>query len=58
MRAARSQALNRFYARRRMCELLEARQLAAASPEAQERGKVHKQKARRHRRSRRKLPPP
>jgi len=47
---ARSQALNRFYARRRLCELLEARTLGDQSPEALEREKVRKQKARRRRR--------
>ena len=52
MQKARTQALNRFYARRRMCELLEARALGARSPEAQRQRKLHKQKARRKRRSR------
>ncbi len=52
MQQARSQALNRFYARRRLCELLEARKLGAKSPEAVERAKIHKQKARRRRRAR------
>ena len=47
---ARSQALNRFYARRRLCELLEARTLGDQSPEALEREKTRKQKARRRRR--------
>ena len=48
---ARSQALNRFYARRRLCELLEARTLGDQSPEALEREKIRKQKARRRRRA-------
>lgn len=52
MQKARSQGLNRFYARRRMCELLEARLLGDRSPEAQEREKIRRQKARRRRRSR------
>ena len=51
MQKARSQALNRFYARRRMCELLEARTLGEASPEAKQASKIRKQKARRRRRS-------
>lgn len=53
MQKARSQALNRFYARRRMCELLEARTLGAASPEARAREKARKQKDRRRRRVKR-----
>jgi len=52
MQKARSQGLNRFYARRRMCELLEARQLGEASPEAQRIAKIRKQKKRRQRRTR------
>mgnify|MGYP000889816641 CR=1 FL=1 len=50
MQEARSQALNRFYARRRMCELLEERSLGAKSPEALRREKLRKQKDRRKRR--------
>ncbi len=50
MQRARSQALNRFYARRRLCELLEARQLGKGSPEALRQAKIRKQKARRKRR--------
>ena len=50
MQQARSQALNRFYARRRMCELLEARLLGAESPEAKRQAKLRKQKSRRKRR--------
>ena len=53
MRKSRSQSLNRFFARRRMCELLEVRQLGDESPEAREREKIRRQKARRRRRSRR-----
>ena len=52
MQRARSQGLNRFYARRRMCELLEARTLGADSPEAKHHAKLRKQKDRRKRRSR------
>lgn len=53
MQEARSQALNRFYARRRLCELIEAETLGAASPEALRREKIRKQKNRRKRRARR-----
>jgi len=52
MQQARSQALNRFYARRRLCELLEARLLGADSPEAKRQDKIRKQKQRRKRRGR------
>jgi protein subunit release factor B len=51
MQQERSQALNRYYARKRMCELLEERTLGKASPAAKEREKIAKQKARRKRRS-------
>ncbi len=51
MQKARSQALNRFYARRRMCELLEAADESRVSPEEAKREKIRKQKARRRRRS-------
>lgn len=54
MQKARSQSLNRFYARRRMCELLEAQQLGHESPEAKKAEKIRKQKARRKRRGRKK----
>ena len=50
MTKERSQALNRFFARRRLCELLEAQQLGAASPEAKRIAKLRKQKDRRRRR--------
>ena len=52
MQQARSQALNRFYARRRLCELLEAETLGDRSPEARRQEKIRKQKARRKRRHR------
>lgn len=51
MQQARSQALNRFYARRRLCELFEARKLGADSPEALEHDRIRKRKARRRRRA-------
>lgn len=51
MQRTRSQGMNRFYARRRMCELIETLQLGAAAPTAQLAEKIRKQKARRKRRS-------
>lgn len=51
MQKARSQGLNRFYARRRLCELVEERTLGKQSPEEKRREKLRKQKARRRRRS-------
>ncbi len=51
MQRARSQALNRFYARRRLCELIEEQTLGEESLEARAREKIRKQKARRRRRS-------
>jgi len=53
MQQARSQALNRYYARRRLCELMEARTLGADSPEERARRKARKQKDRRRRRVKR-----
>ena len=51
MQRARSQALNRFYARRRLCELIEEAAGDAKSPEAKRRAKLRKQKARRKKRA-------
>lgn len=51
MQQARSQALNRFFARRRLCELLETERLGAASPQAIEHARIRKQKQRRRRRA-------
>lgn len=51
MQKERSQALNRFFARRRLCELLEKQILGESSPEGQAVDKIRKQKARRKRRS-------
>ncbi|HOC73899.1 MAG TPA: peptide chain release factor-like protein [Candidatus Hydrogenedentes bacterium] len=51
MQEARSQALNRFYARRRLCELLENQTLGADSPEAKKAARLRKQKDRRRRRA-------
>lgn len=47
----RSQGLNRYYARKRLCELIETERLGSESPEAKLREKRRKQKARRKRRS-------
>ncbi len=47
---ARSQALNRFFARRRLCELVEEETLGKKSPEALRQEKIRKQKKRRKRR--------
>jgi len=54
MQKARSQALNRFYARRRLCELIEAREMGEESPQAKRVAKLRKQKARRRRKTRQK----
>ena len=54
MQKARSQGLNRFYARRRLCELIEEKSLGESSPEAKRQEKIRKQKARRKRRTRKK----
>ena len=51
MQKSRSLALNRFYARRRLCELIEAETLGKKSPEAIQQEKIRKQKQRRRRRS-------
>lgn len=52
MQTERSQALNRFHARRRLCELIEAERLGDQSPAALEAEKIRKQKQRRKRRRR------
>ena len=54
MQRARSQALNRFYARRRLCELLEEAVLGRGSPRAVKAEKLRKQKQRRKRRAKNK----
>ena len=50
---SRSQGLNRFYARKQLCELLENQQLGSDSPEAKRIEKIRKQKDRRKRRRKR-----
>ena len=54
MQRERSQPLNRYYARKRLCELLEAKTLGAQSPAALKAEKIRKQKQRRQRRSKKK----
>lgn len=54
MQKARSQALNRFYARRRLCELIEEGDGSQKSKEMLKRDKLRKQKARRRRKSQKK----
>lgn len=52
MQRERSQRLNRYYARKRMCELLELKSLGQESPEAVKAQRIRRQKQRRRRRSR------
>ncbi len=51
MQKERSQPLNRYHARKRLCELMEERTLGAESPAARKAKKIRKQKQRRRRRS-------
>jgi protein subunit release factor B len=51
MQKERSQPLNRYHARKRLCELMEERSLGAQSPAALKAEKIRKQKQRRRRRS-------
>lgn len=53
MQRERSQGLNRYYARKRLCELIEREKLGSKSPAALEAAKIRKQKKRRKRRSNR-----
>jgi protein subunit release factor B len=55
MQKARSQALNRFYARRRSCELIEEEDDTVTSKEDQRREKIRKQKTRRRKKTKKKL---
>ena len=52
MQRERSQVLNRYYARKRLCELLEQQILGTKSPAALKVEKIRKQKQRRKRRRR------
>jgi protein subunit release factor B len=47
---SRSQGLNRYYARKQMCELMENKLLGKESPQAKKIEKIRKQKDRRRRR--------
>ena len=51
MQKSRSQRLNRYYARRRLCELLENKLLGKESSEAKTLSKIRKQKDRRRRKT-------
>jgi protein subunit release factor B len=53
MQRERSQGLNRYYARKRLCELIEQERLGNKSPAAKRAEKIRKQKKRRKRRSKR-----
>ncbi|MFA7484442.1 MAG: peptide chain release factor-like protein [Phycisphaerae bacterium] len=53
MQKSRSQGLNRYYARKRLCELLENKLLGKSSPQSQKIEKIRKQKNRNSRRRRR-----
>ena len=55
MQKERSQRLNRYYARKRLCELLEEEKLGKKSSAALKAEKIRKQKQRRKRRSRQKI---
>jgi protein subunit release factor B len=48
---SRSQSLNRYYARKQMCELLENKLFGKESPESKKIEKIRKQKDRRRRRT-------
>jgi protein subunit release factor B len=51
MQKSRTQGLNRYYARKRLCEMLEKELLGKESPEAKKLNKIRKQKDRRRRRT-------
>ena len=50
MQKSRTQKLNRYYARKRLCEMLENKLLGKESPQAKRLSKIRKQKDRRKRR--------
>jgi len=50
MQKTRTQKLNRYYARKRLCEMLENKLLGKESPEAKRLSKIRRQKDRRKRR--------
>lgn len=51
MQKSRSQVLNRYYARKRLCEMMENKLLGNESPEAKRQSKIRKQKDRRRRKA-------
>jgi protein subunit release factor B len=51
MQKSRRQGLNRYYARKRLCEMLENKLLGKESPEAKRLSKIRKQKDRRRRKA-------
>ena len=51
MQKSRTQRLNRYYARKRLCEMLENKLLGKESPEAERLSNIRKQNRRRRRRS-------
>jgi protein subunit release factor B len=51
MQQERQQRLNRYYARKRLCEMVEEQRLGAKSPQALKAEKIRRQKQRRRRRS-------
>ncbi len=51
VQTSRTQPLNRYYARKQMCELLENKLLGKESPQAKKIEKIRKQKDRRKRRT-------
>lgn len=52
---SRSQGLNRYYARKRLCDRLEARVLGAQSAQQQQREKIRRQKRKRSKRAKDKM---
>ncbi len=52
---SRSRELNRFLARRQLCDMLEARQAGRASAQQQERERIRRQKRRRSRRQKERM---
>ncbi|MBN2588625.1 MAG: peptide chain release factor-like protein [Sedimentisphaerales bacterium] len=54
MQKDRTQRLNRYYARKRLCELIEEEKLGKQSPASLKAEKIRKQKQRRKRRSKQK----
>ncbi len=57
MQKERSQRLNRYYARKRLCELLEGKRMGSQSPAARKAAKIRKQKQRRRARRRQQSSP-